>query len=123
EHATGRYGSDQRHSQTADRVVVEAAAHRVGDDHYREKCDACGENQAVKKNDGSGFLEVWKFRVLNLPVNLGHGFFAAHGKNRMAQSNQNANETNFVGKRRVTKPPERAPMFPGQVGDISEVGP
>ena len=36
--------------------------------------------------------------MFDFPVNLGHGFLAAHGENGVAQPNQNSDEPYFVGK-------------------------
>ena len=42
--------------------------------------------------------------MLDLAINLGHGFFAAHRENRMTQSDQNSDKTDRVRKRRVLQP-------------------
>jgi hypothetical protein len=100
-----RQRSNQIHCQPADRIVEEIIAYGIGDDHHREKRDTGSEDQAVGKDDEARLFEVFQFGMLNLAVHLRHRLFAAHGQNRMAQANQNANEADGVGERGMTQPP------------------
>ena len=100
-------GPDQVHRQSANGVIEEILAHRIGDDHHREERHTGGENQAVEKDDESRFFQVPQFRVLDFPVNLGHGLLAAHGQNRVTQANQNADQSDGVWQRRVAQPAQR----------------
>src|ERR1700688_4513128 len=68
-----RQRSYQMHRQAANRIVLEASAHRIRNDHYREERDPGGKNQAVNENDNRGLFQVWKLWVLNLAINLRHG--------------------------------------------------
>ena len=91
--------SDQVHRKPADQVVLKLNAERVRDDHYSEERNAGSENQAVKKNDERGLLEVGKLGSFNFTVYLGHGFLAAHGEDGMAQTDHDSNDSDCVRQR------------------------
>ena len=86
------------HGQAADRVVVEVSANVVRDNHHGKKCHAGREDEAVKKNDEPGFFQIAQLGVLDLPIDLGHGLFAAHGQNRMTQPNQDSDQPDGIGQ-------------------------
>src|SRR6266699_5165577 len=61
--------------------------------------------------------------MLDLAINLGHGFFAAHGENGVAEANENADESDRSGQRRMPQPAERASMRSRQVSNIPQLRP
>ena len=60
-----------------------------------------GENQAVDENDEAGFFQVAQLGMLDLAIDLRHRLFAAHGQHRVAQADQNADQSDGVGQRGV----------------------
>ena len=94
-----RQRPDEVHREAADRIVEEGAADRVGNDHHGEERDAGREDQAVDKDDEPSLFEVLQLRMFDLPIDLRHGLFAAHGEHRVAQANQNGDECDGVRQR------------------------
>ena len=62
----------------------------VGDDHHGEEADQRGQQQAVDEDDERSLLEIRQLRALDLPIDLGQGLLAAHGQDRMAEGDQDA---------------------------------
>ena len=56
------------------------------------KRGAAGEDEAVDGDDDGGALEVLELGVLDLAIDLGEGFFAAHGQHGVAEGHQDAEE-------------------------------
>src|SRR5437016_5771810 len=94
----------QIHCETADGIVLKAGPHGVRNNHHGEERHARREDQAVDENNEARLFEILQFRMLDLAINLRHGLFAAHGENRMTQSDQNSDKTDRVRKRRVLQP-------------------
>ena len=49
--------------------------------------------------------------MFDLAINLSHRFFAAHGENRMAETDQYANKADCVGKRGLVQPSQCASVY------------
>ena len=104
-HSNGQWAG-QVHRQPADRIVEEVVSDGIWNDHHGKERDACRENQAIHENDEARFFEVTEFRMLNLPVHLGHRLFAAHSQDRVTEANQDAHEPDGIRERRVFQPAE-----------------
>ena len=66
-----------------------------------------GENQAVNENDEARFFQVAQLGMLDLAIDLGQGFLAAHGQHGVAEADQNADQSDGVGQRGVLQPAQR----------------
>ena len=91
-----RQWPSQVHREATDGIVLKSCTHRVRNNHHREERHACGEDQAVEKNDAGGLLQVGKLWVFDFAIDLGHGFFAAHCENGVAQANQYSDEAHIA---------------------------
>ncbi len=84
---------DHVHRQAGDQVVaVNRHAHRVGDQHHRQQRTDAGEEEAVDRDHDRGALQVLELGMLDLAVDLGQRFLAAHGQHRMAEGHQDAEQ-------------------------------
>ena len=82
------------HRQPADQVgVVLFHALAVGDQGDGEKADTPCEDQAVNEDDEGRLLEVRQLGRFHFAVDLGQRLFAAHRQDGMAESNEQADET------------------------------
>src|SRR2546430_16610295 len=97
-------GADKLDGHPADKIVKEARALRVGNDHYREERNQRGKYQAVNKDNEGRFLQVGKLRMLDLTIDLRQGLFAAHGENGVAEGNENPEQSEGVGKLAAAQP-------------------
>jgi hypothetical protein len=64
----------------------------IGDEHGGEQGGAAGEDEAVDRDDDRGALEVLELGVLDLAIDLGERFFAAHGEDGVAEGHEDAEE-------------------------------
>ena len=55
----------------------------------------------------TGLFEVAQLGVLDFAIHLRHRLFAAHRQHGVTEPDQNADESDGVGQRRVLQPPER----------------
>ena len=78
--------ADQVHGQAADQVVQELGPRGIGDDHPREKGDQRGEEHAVDEDHPAGAFQVLELGMGDFAVDLGQGFEAAHGEQRVAEA-------------------------------------
>ena len=65
-------------------------AHVVGDEQHGQEADAAGQHQAVDEDDEGRLLEVRQLGRLDLAVDLGQRLLAAHGQDRMAEGDEDA---------------------------------
>ncbi len=85
--------ADDVHRQAADEVVgVVLHAHVGGDEQHGQEADAAGQHQAVEEDDEGGLLEVLQLRRLDFAVNLGQRLLAAHGQDRVAEGDEDAEQ-------------------------------
>src|SRR5882724_781021 len=102
-------GADHVHGEAGDEVVlVDGDADGVGDEHHREQGSEAGEEEAVDGDDDGGSLEVLELGVGDFAVDLGEGFFAAHGEDGVAEGDEDAEEAHEVGEVGVLEESERA---------------
>src|SRR5580700_109534 len=80
--------SDQIHGNAADEVGEIVRANLVGNDHHGEKRDQRREEQAVDENDEPGLLQVLQLGMFDFAVDLGQSLFAAHGKDGVAEADE-----------------------------------
>src|ERR1700733_5840703 len=102
-----RKTSHQVHCQAANQILGEIPAHAVRNNHHREERNQRSEHQAVNKYHQPSFLQVLELGMLDLPVNLREGFFAAHRQHRMAQADENNNQRDGVRPLIAVQPAER----------------
>ena len=63
------------------------------DEHGGQQRGAAGEDRAVDGDDNGRALQVLQLGMLDLAIDLGQGFLAAHGQNRVTEGHQNAEQT------------------------------
>src|SRR5882724_8837913 len=89
--------TDHVHGQASDEVVfVDRDADGVGNEHHREQGSEAGEEEAVDGDDDRGAFEVLELGVGNFAVDLGEGFFAAHGEDGVAEGDEDSEEAEQV---------------------------
>ena len=54
-----------------------------------------------------GLLQILQLRMFDFAIHLRHRFFAAHRQHRMAEADQDADESDGVRQPRVAQPTER----------------
>ena len=109
------------HGEAADKVLEEILALLIGDDHHREERNERGEDQAIDEDDQAGLLEVRELRMLDFAVDLGQGFFAAHGEDRVAEAYKDGNEPGEVCEMHAVEPAHGV-GFEFQVPGVGEGG-
>ena len=82
----GKIGAAHAHGQAADEIVlVLGQTQPLGNEQHGQEADAGRHDQAIDEDDKRRFLEVGQLRRLDLAIDLGESFFAAHGQDRMPE--------------------------------------
>ena len=109
--------ADHVHREPGDQVVaINLHADIVGDQHDRQQRHEAGEDEAVNADDDGRALQVFQFRMCEFAINLGQGFFAAHGEHGVAKADDQSENAEHV--RQFAVLPE-AKRFVGVV-DVGE---
>ncbi len=82
------HGPDQVHGDAADQVGEIIGANLVGNDHDREERNQRGEEQAVDEDHQPGLFQILQLGMLDLAIDLGQRFLAAHGQHRVAEADE-----------------------------------
>src|ERR1700759_4356584 len=96
------------HGEAADEIFEEALADVVGYDHHGKKRDERREDQAVDEDDHARFFEVGQLWAFDFAIDLGEGFFAAHGEDGVAERDEDRDDTEHVRQAGMGQPAERA---------------
>ena len=87
----GQRRADDVHRQAADQIVgVVLHADFVGNQQHGQEGDAGRQHQAVDEDDERRLLEIRQLRRFDLAIDLGQRLLAAHGQDRMAEGDQQA---------------------------------
>src|SRR5436305_4364812 len=103
--------SGKVHRKAADQVIQELWARGIRNDHYSEKRYQRGEQHAVDEDHKTGALQILQLGIGNLAVDLRQALFAAHGKQRMAQTDENSDDRDGW-RERALEPTQRARSEP-----------
>ncbi len=92
--------SGQVHGQAAEQIVnVLEASFVVVDDHGGEHGDDAGGDDGVNANDVGGDVQILQFGRSDFAVDLRQRFKAAHGKQRVAERDDNHDDWNRAPRR------------------------
>jgi len=99
-----RHRSNHVHRHAGDQIVgVDLDPDAVRNNHRRQHGPDAGEDEAVDRNNNGRAFQVLQLRVLDLPIDLGQRFLAAHGQNGMSESHQNSEDPQHVGQLRAAQ--------------------
>src|SRR2546429_8155886 len=84
----------------------------VRNDHYGKERDQRGKDQTVDENDRPGFFEVRELRAFDFAIDLRQRLLSTHREDGVAQSDEDGDDAEHVGKAAVREPAESAGAQP-----------